>query len=149
MRNPQIGQKLDLTVSVNGTHLVKGYAVKIQYDPQYFTFLEYHPGNLVTGAIPLSSSAPIANGMNQAEGGGTLLGRSAQAKTSGTLGSFFFQVTGQVPTTGTYVSIVSVEVNTSATDKDILVFAPGTFGFKASYIFPNALFDFTTERFQD
>ncbi len=149
LRNPQIGQVVNIAVSVLGTKSVKGYAVKIQYDPLYFTFQGYTPGNLVTGAVPLSSSSSADNGMNQAEGGGTRLGGSAQAKSSGTLGSFAFEVTAQVPATGTYLSIMSVEVNTSAEDKDVLEFAPGTFGLKALYVFPNALFDFTTERFHD
>lgn len=149
LRNPQIGQLVNIVVSVLGTKSVKGYAVKIQYDPQYFAFQGYTQGNLVSGAVPLSSSAPVDNVLDQAEGGATRLGGSAQAKSSGTLGRFVFEVIAQVPTTGTLLSIVSVEVNTSAADKDVLEYPPGAFGLKAQYVFPNALFDFAVERSHD
>ncbi len=149
LRNPQIGQTVDLTLSVSGTKLVKGNVVKISYDSTYFSFLSYTPGNITSGVlIPLNLPPTQVDGFTQVEGGSTLFS-NAQAKTGGTLGTFSFQVIAQVPVEGTSLSVVEVEVNASASDKDMLEFAPETFGVKAYFVYPNALFDFTTERFHD
>ncbi|MBI2504721.1 MAG: fibronectin type III domain-containing protein [Candidatus Latescibacteria bacterium] len=149
VRNPQIGQVVNLTISVQGTQLVKGNVVKIRYDSTYFSFLSYSPGNITSGLlIPLNLPPTLADGLTQVEGGSTLFS-NAQAKTGGTLGTFSFQVIGQVPVQGTYLSVVEVEVNASSADKDILEFNQNTFGVKALYVFPNALFGFAVERFHD
>ncbi|MCC7262513.1 MAG: fibronectin type III domain-containing protein [Candidatus Latescibacteria bacterium] len=150
LRNPQVGQFVDLTISVQGTKSVKGNVVKVSYDSTYFSFLGYSPGNITSGTVvPLNLPPTQVGGLTEVEGGSTLLGSGAQAKTGGTLGTFSFQVIAQVPAEGTYLSVVEVEVNASSTDKDVLEFAANTFGLKAVYIFPNALFDITTERFHD
>ena len=143
LRNPQIGQLINLTVAVQGTKLVKGNVVTISYDSTYFSFLSYTPGNITTGTvIPLNLPPAQVEGRTQVEGGSTLFS-AAQAKTGGILGTFAFQVIAQPPVEGTYLSVVNVEINSSSTDKDALDFDPNTFGVKALYIFPNALFNFS------
>ena len=149
LRNPQIGQTINLTVYVQGTKLVKGNVVKISYDSTYFSFLSYNPGNITSGVlIPLNLPPTLVNGLYQVECGSTLFS-NAQAKSGGTLGTFSFQVIAQPPVEGTYISVAEVEVNASSSDKDILEYGLNAFGIKALYVFPNGLFDFSVERFHD
>jgi len=54
------------------------------------------------------------------------------ASGDGTLGTMSFEVTGEIPEEGIFISITAVQVTASAEDRSELIFAEGTFGVEFS-----------------
>ncbi len=149
VRNPEIGQTINVVILAKGTSIVKGNSVALKYDPELLEFKSYAPGNITTGAIPLSlPPKSLDDGFNTVEGGTTIFS-AAQEKTEGTLGIFTFEVIAELPDAGTRISAIEVEVNASADDTDIRTFESGGFGVKVLNIFPNTISDMEINRRQN
>lgn len=151
VRNPQVGQVIELTVAVQGAVSAKGMLLTVKYDADLFSFDGFAPSRFIRNLRSLPGTPILGeDGLTTTEEGGTQLGSSTTpASGSGVLGTLSFTVTGEIPLEGTHISVLAVQLNASATDTDDLLFPPGTFGIRFLRVFPNALFDFIVERFHN
>jgi len=123
-----IGQTVSVVISAGNTVQAKGTVITARYDPAVFSFKEFTPGDLIPGLLSLTGDPTIgADGLHTIQSGGTqLVGTPASG--DGTLGTMSFEVTGEIPEEGVFISITAVQVTASAEDRSELIFAEGTFG---------------------
>lgn len=140
VKNPQIGDQIQIRVEAEGTTAVKGFQVAVVFDPDLVSYVSFAAGNLNPAALTLPGApAPRADGLSAVKGGGTSLGGSANAISSGTVGTYTFEVIAEIPETGTFISVTEVEVNTSSTDTDILTHDLEEFGVNLVLVFGNKI----------
>jgi hypothetical protein len=119
-----------VVISAGNTVQAKGTVITARYDPAVFSFKEFTPGDLIPGLLSLTG-APTIGSVNTIQSGGTqLVGTPASG--DGTLGTMSFEVTGEIPEEGIFISITAVQVTASAEDRSELIFAEGTFGVEFS-----------------
>jgi hypothetical protein len=145
LENPEISQRIVIPVRVAGLSQIKGSLVTAHYNPNIISFVSFDAGNLAPGAQPLSGQpVETGNGFVRLEAGSTLLGSDLiQEVEGGILGTFTFEVISEVPETGSAISIVRVEVNTSGLEdgRDVLDFPPGRRGVSLVRTFANPILD--------
>lgn len=143
LENPEIGQTIRLPVRVSGLSRIKGSLVTAHYDPTLVAFVSFDVGNIAPGSQPLSGQPVDAgDGFVRLDAGSSLFGRDElQETTGGLLGAFNFEVIGEVPESGSAISIVRVEVNTSGLDpdRDVLDFPPRRRGVALVRTFQNPI----------
>ena len=123
-----VGEIVSLTISALNTIQVKGCLITTRYDPAVFAFQGFASGDLIPGLITLPAEPEVgADGLATALGGGTQLG-GTPGSGDGALGTLTFEIIGDLPADGAFISIVGVAVNASATDRDALTFAEGNLG---------------------
>jgi PKD repeat protein len=121
-------QIIDIAIAAHNTVEAKGILIRIQYDPALFEFISITPGDLIPGLFALVSPPEMgANGLNIVEGGGTQLG-GTPGSGDGVLATLSFEVIDEISAEGAFISILEVEVNASARDREILIFAEKAFG---------------------
>ena len=123
-----VGETVNLTISALNTIQVKGCLITARYDPAIFAFQGFTSGDLIPGLITLSAEPETgADGLAIAQGGGTQL-TGIPGSGDGALGTLTFEIVSDLPADGAFISIVDVEINASATDRDALTFAEGALG---------------------
>ena len=123
-----VGETVSLTISTLNTAQAKGCLITTQYDPALFAFREFTGGDLIPGLIILSTGPETGDdGLATTKVGGTQL-TGTPGSGDGTLGTLLFEIVGDLPKEGAFISIVDVEVNASSTDRDVLTFDQGALG---------------------
>lgn len=141
IRNPEIGQIVHVPVRVEGVVQAKGGLITAHYNPNILEFTGFSSGPFIPGMLTLPADPkPQDDGFNTVQGGGTQLG-GTPASGSGLLGTMSFKIIAELPEAGTYISIIDVQVQESASNKDNFIRPTRQFGKKLLKIFPNAIFD--------
>jgi fibronectin type 3 domain-containing protein len=146
IRNPEIGDYIHVPIWVEGVVQAKGGLVTAHYNPNLLEFSEFSPGPFIKGMLTLPADPkPQDDGFNTVQGGGTQLS-GTPASTSGLLGTMSFKLIADLPVAGAYISIIDVQVQESASNKDNYIRPIRQFGIKLLTVFPNAIFDLETIR---
>ncbi|MFT7695827.1 MAG: hypothetical protein ACI8P2_004463, partial [Candidatus Latescibacterota bacterium] len=141
IRNPEIGRVIHVPIRVEGIVQAKGGLVTAHYNPNLLEFTGFNPGPFIPGMLTLPADPkPQDDGFNTVQGGGTQLS-GTPASGSGLFGTMSFKLIADLPVAGTYISIIDVQVQESASNKDNSVRAIRQFGTKLIKVFPNAIFD--------
>jgi hypothetical protein len=126
------GDTLAVGLNAKGAVQAKGTLLTATYDAKIFGFIDFVPGTLIPGLLALPGSPILgADGLSTVQGGGTQLAGNPGAG-EGLLGTLRFAVLDTIPMAGTFVSVTEVQLTTSASDRAVLSFAPGTFGVTVS-----------------
>jgi len=145
LENPTVGQTISLSVRATGTTEVKGVVVQAVFDPAVVEFQSYSLGDITPGAFALPKAPEVReDGLAEVDGGSTILGSGITVVTTGgLLGTFEFEVIGDLPDAGSGIWVTSVEVNTSADpdDEDLLTYAEGEIGITLVKRFANRIFN--------
>lgn len=154
VQNPVIGDAVSIAIRVDGTTRVKGYTVKIAFDPAIVSYKSFEQGTLLTGlAIALPPVTGVhENGSTTIEGGVAILGSSESAiqiTSGGALGTFNLEIVGELTEAGSFISVVEVELNTSASEKDAVLPDVGQLGRRLSLRFANQIFNANVQRRAD
>jgi len=152
VRNPQVGDQIEIAVNAEGTTEIKGFRVSVAFDPAYVSYLSFANGTLNPGAFSLPGTPTERDdGLNAIEGGGTDFNPSPLATTGGTIGTFTFEVIAQPPEAGTHISVTEIELNISsqAADKDFLTYDLGQFGKRLVLVFANKIRTLDIQRKHD
>lgn len=128
VKDPTEGQSISITIEVQNAVRAKGGVITIRYDAGVFTFDRFDAGPLVAGMLTLPGTPILeSDGLSTIQGGGTqLFGTPGSGR--GVLGTMVFRVSGEVPVAGAHLSITSVQIQASSSDKDILSYELGQFG---------------------
>ena len=141
IKNPAVGQTISILVEVQNASQAKGGLITAKYDADLFSFEGFSPGTFILGMLSLPGTPTVdADGLTIIQGGGTQLG-GTPASGSGPLGTMTFKLTGELPSEGASISIIDVQVQASASDKDNLSYEVGELSVKARPDFPNKIFD--------
>ncbi|MBT4099784.1 MAG: hypothetical protein HOE86_19175, partial [Gemmatimonadetes bacterium] len=150
LENPEIGQIVRIPVHVSGLTELKGSVITLHYDPTLVSFVSFDPGNAAPGAQAISGPpVETGDGFVQLDAGASLFGGGVTAQTEGgLLGAFNVEIIAEVPETGSAISVVRVEVNTSGfeEDRDVLDFPVGRRGVSLVRTFPNPILQVQIER---
>jgi hypothetical protein len=153
VQNPEIGDVITVVVQVDSTTRVKGYTVKLAYDPDVITFQRFAQGTLLSGNVIGFPGAPVVgeDGLARIEGGVSILGSgesAIQVTTGGILGTFHLQVSGELTEAGSFLSVVEVVLNTSsgAEAKDTVQPDLEQIGRRLTRRFPNQIFNVDVQR---
>ncbi len=141
IRNPEIGQIVHIPIQVEGVVQAKGGLITAHYNPNILEFTGFNPGPFIPGMLSLPAAPqPQNDGFNTVQGGGTQLG-GTPASGSGLLGTMSFKMIANLPDAGSYISIIDVQVQESASNKDNFIRPIRRFGIGLQKVFPNAIFD--------
>ncbi len=145
------GDIVSLTVVVDGVSQIKGHRAEIAFDAANLRFDRFVPGPLFGESAVNISSPPAegSDGLTRVEGASALVGANAiLVTTGGVLGTFHLQVVGEIAETGSFLSLVTVELSTSPdeADRDSLQFAPGQVGRRLVPRFANQIFNVDVQR---
>ena len=140
IRNPLVGQTIEIPVFLEKVTEAKGGLITTHYDPTVVEFIGFSPKNFIPGLLALPDTPEIGDdGFNSVKGGGTQLG-GTPAKGSGLFGIMSFKLKNKL-TTETFISITEIQVQVSASDRDYLTYPIGRFGVSLKPIFSNKIFD--------
>jgi len=148
---PQIGDVVTLTVVAAGVSEIKGHRTEVAFDAALLSFDSFVGGNLLGDAAVDISSPPVegADGLTRVEGASVLVGANETLVTAGgVLGTFTFQIVGDVAERGSFLSVVAIELSTSPddADRDALLLAPGSLGRALRPRFANQIFNVDVQR---
>ena len=147
---PTVGQRISIPVRFQQMTEMKGAAVRFRYDPEVVAFVSFTAGSITPGAFGFAGQPSIRDdGFAVIEAGTTLLGAGVTVTTSGGLfGTFEFELIAELPDAGSPISVVHVEVNTSADpeDKDVLDTGAAPLRVLLVPVFRNAIFNVVVER---
>ena len=153
IENLTVGQPISIPVRFQQMTEMKGAAVRFRYDPEVVAFVSFTAGSITPGAFGLPGQPSIRDdGFAVIEAGTTLLGAGVTVTTSGGLfGTFKFELIAELPDAGSPISVVRVEVNTSADpeDKDVLDTGAAPLRVLLVPVFRNAIFNVVVERKHD
>ncbi|SVE22207.1 uncharacterized protein METZ01_LOCUS475061, partial [marine metagenome] len=153
IENLTVGQPISIPVRFQQMTEMKGAAVRFRYDPEVVAFVSFTAGSITPGAFGLPGQPSIRDdGFAVIEAGTTLLGAGVTVTTSGGLfGTFKFELIAELPDAGSPISVVRVEVNTSADpeDKDVLDTSAAPLRVLLVPVFRNAIFNVVVERKHD
>ena len=144
VKNPQVGDLIPITIRVEGTSEVRQTRIRTLYDPAFFEFVEFRPGDHPAG-LQAFELVQEENGFQVASGGGTLFGGSADRSGGGSLGIMVFRLIQEIGSEPKAISVISVRVAVSVEDEDIVRFEPGKFGVVALLDSPNKIFNVDIE----
>jgi phosphodiesterase/alkaline phosphatase D-like protein len=150
IENPTVGQRISIPVFFQQMTVMKGGTVSFRYDPEVVAFVGFTAGSITPGAFGLPGKPLIGDdGFAVIEAGTTLLGKGVTVTTSGGLfGTFEFELIAELPDAGSPISVVRVEVNTSADpeDRDVLDLRASPLRVLLVPVFRNAIFNVVVER---
>jgi purple acid phosphatase-like protein len=130
-RDAEIEDVIQLGIRIEDAVEAKGCLISYQYDPAVVEAPSplLAPGTLIPLPLMTLPGTPVVgdDGLATLVVGGTKLGGSPGSG-SGLLGTMNFAVIGEIPDGGSFISVVSVQINASAADTDLLEFGPGEFG---------------------
>ncbi|MEE3235562.1 MAG: fibronectin type III domain-containing protein [Candidatus Latescibacterota bacterium] len=145
IREPLVGQTIEIPVFLEKVTKAKGGLVTAHYDPTVVEFMGFSPKNFIPGLLALPDTPKTGDdGFNSVKGGGTQLG-GTPAKGSGLFGIMSFKLKNNL-TTETFISITEIQVQVSADDRDYLTYPVGRFGVLLKPIFSNQIFDLEVVR---
>lgn len=141
IKDLEVGQTIPILVEVQNASQAKGGLITAKFDADLFSFEGFSSGTFILGMLSLPDTPSVdADGLSIIKGGGTQLG-GTPASGSGLLGTMTFKLTGELPAEGASISIIDVQVQASASDKDNLSYEVGEFGVKLTRDLPNKLSD--------
>jgi len=150
LENPEIGQIVRIPIRASGLTELKGFVATLHFDPAIVDFVSFDAGNVTVDPLVISGELIEAeNGFVLLEAGTSLLGAGVtQQAEEGLLGTFNIEIIGEVPETGSTISVVRVEVNTSGLeeDRDVLNFPVGRRGVALVRTFKNPILQIQIER---
>ena len=145
IRDPVIGQTVDIAIFLDKVTEAKGGLITVHYDPLAVEFISFSPKNFIPGLLSLPDTPKTGNdGFNSVKGGGTQLG-GTPAKGSGLFGVMSFKLKSKL-TNESFISITEVQVQVSATDRDYLNYPIGQFGLLLKPVFSNQILDLEVVR---
>ena len=145
IRNPEIGARVSVAVSVRGVTSARQAQIDIAYDPNIIGNVSINPGAFIPPSLYIPSEATTRDDglvtQGAATSGNTLISGN------GVLYLINFEVIGEIPSTGSVLAITRVRVGANSTDFDVLTTQNA--GIKLLKIFPNAIFDMDITRSQN
>jgi len=128
VKDPEIGDIIEIAVEIQGAVKAKGGLITAKYDAAYIEFNGFTSGTLSIGMLSLPGTPTVDDdGLTFTKEGGTQLGGTPGSGT-GILGTMKFKVIAEPPAEGTFISIIDVQIQASASDKDNLLYDVGSFG---------------------
>ena len=98
IRNPLVGQTIEIPVFLEKVTEAKGGLITTHYDPTVVEFIGFSPKNFIPGLLALPDTPEIGDdGFNSVKGGGTQLG-GTPAKGSGLFGIMSFKLKNKLTT---------------------------------------------------
>ena len=145
-KNPQVDDLIPIIIKVEGTSEVRQTRVRAIFDPEFFEFVSFEPGNHPAdeGFVAFGSVLE-EDGVQVASGGGTLFGGTADRSGGGRLGAMIFRLIQAIGSEPKAISVISVRVAVSVEDEDIRRFEPGKFSVVAQLDSPNKIFNVNVE----
>ncbi|MBT4610261.1 MAG: T9SS type A sorting domain-containing protein [Gemmatimonadetes bacterium] len=148
---PQIGDVVTLTVVAAGVSEIKGHSTEVAFDAALLSFDSFVGGDLLGDAAVDVNTPPVegSDGLTRVEGASALIGANETRVTDGgVLGTFTFHVVGDVAESGSFLSIVAIELRTSPddADRDALQLTPGSLGRALNPRFANQIFNVDVQR---
>ena len=149
LENPSVGDRISIPVFFGGLTEMRGGAARLRYDPAVVRHVGFTVGSIAPGAVGLAGKPETVGVVTEIGGASTLLGAGVTIVTRGGLfATFDFELIDELPDEGSAISVVRVEVNTSAdpADADVLDIPADELRVLLVPLFPNTIFNVVVER---
>jgi hypothetical protein len=128
VKDPAVGDPIEIAIQIENSTQAKGGQIIGEYDADFIEFVSFTGGPLSPGMIPLTLPPALGDdGITTIQAGGTQFS-GIPGSGDGVLGTMAFKVIAEPPAEGIFISIVSVQIQASSSDKDIKTYEVGSFG---------------------
>jgi hypothetical protein len=146
--DPAVGQSLDMQLNLSDIPEIAGIIATVIYNPHYYAFEEFTPGDLLEDVeslfnIPPSEADTIAVALI---GGVTEDFTTSNQSPQGVLGTLRFSLLQSIPVSRDLISVLSVQLIETNGGFQQLNFFPGELGLEVTRRFSNRAFNFKVNR---
>ena len=145
IRNPEIGQRLNVSVTVHEVVSARQAEIQVTYDPAVVGEVAISPGPFIPPSLFIPSPVETLDDGRNTQGAG-VSGNQLQ-EGGGVLFIVNFEIIGAIPPDGSLFAITKMRVGTSSSDFDVRT--PSGLGVKLLKVFPNAILDMDITRRSD
>ena len=144
IRNPEIGQTINVAVAVEEVTSARQAQLEVAYDPNVVGNVSITPGPFIPPSLFIPSDPETRDDGLIVQGAATSGNQLKEG--AGVVFIVNFEIVGEIPIGGSILSLTKIRVGASASDFDVRSANIGQFGVKLLKVFPNAIFDMEINR---